>query len=184
MKPGPAASHPAQTIMLPSTSRGMPSTPRCAPRWSTPNGAIFHYFSDKEALLNAVVDWLARGLKAYSEVADQTPTASYEVMEKVVQVMREHYKRSPEATICLAALATEFAGSNHPIEKRLKEVYEVFVDGFARRLTNHPDVLNPHAAAVAFLGSVQGIAIQGLLRKDEYSIDALADAYLGMMAKW
>ncbi|MDY0042055.1 MAG: helix-turn-helix domain-containing protein [Desulforhabdus sp.] len=148
------------------------------------SGAIFHYFSSKEAILDAVVDWLARGLKAYSDVMAQAPTGSYQMMEQVLLVMREHYKRNPEATICLAALATEFAGSNHPIEKRLKEVYEVFVDGFARSLGNHLYVEDPRAAAIAFLGSVQGIAVQGLLREKEYEIDALADAYLSMMARW
>ena len=148
------------------------------------SGAIFHYFSSKEAILDAVVDWLARGLKAYYELAQQAQSGSYELMADVLLIMRDHYKRNPEATICLAALATEFAGSNHPMEERLKEVYEIFVDGFARSLSNHPHVKDPRAAAIAILGSVQGIAIQGLLREKEYNIDDLADAYLSMLAKW
>jgi AcrR family transcriptional regulator len=148
------------------------------------SGAIFHYFPSKEAILEAVVEWLARGLKAYSDVADQAQTGSYQVVEAVMVLMRDHYQRSPEATICLAALATEFAGSNHPIEKRLKEVYEVFMDSFARSLGNHPGIKNPRAAAIAFLGSVQGVAIQGLLREEEIGIEDLADAYLSMMVKW
>ncbi len=148
------------------------------------SGAIFHYFPSKEAILEAVVAWLARGFKAYSDVADQAQTGSYLVVEAVMELMQDHYRRSPEATICLAALATEFAGSNHPIEKRLKETYELFMDSFARSLCNHPGIKNPRAAAVAFLGSVQGVAIQGLLREREIGIEELADAYLSMMARW
>jgi hypothetical protein len=98
--------------------------------------------------------------------------------------MCSHFKRNPEATICLAALATEFAGSNHPIEKRLKQVYDVFVEPFARKLDDHESVTDPLAASIAFAGSVQGIAVQGLLRHGEQTIDRLAEGYLSMMKKW
>jgi len=148
------------------------------------SGAIFHHFSSKEALLDAVVDWLARGLKAYSDLTQQAETGSLELVGDILRVMVDHYKRNPEATICLAALATEFAGSNHPIENRLKEVYEVFVDSFSRSLQNHPDIEDPRAAAIAFVGSVQGIAIQGLLREGDRTIDQLAEAFLSMMSRW
>jgi AcrR family transcriptional regulator len=148
------------------------------------SGAIFHYFSSKEALLDAVVDWLARGLKAYSDLTERAEKGSLQVVDDLLRVMVEHYKRNPEATICLAALATEFAGSNHPIEKRLKDVYEVFVDSFARSLRDHPNVKDSRAAAIAFVGSVQGIAIQGLLRENDRTIDQLAEAFLSMMSRW
>lgn len=148
------------------------------------SGAIFHHFAGKEALLDAVVEWLARGLQVYSDLTAEGRKGSIELVDEILRVMRDHFKRNPEATICLAALATEFAGSNHPIERRLKEVYDVFVDAFSRSLENHPNVTDPRAAAIAFVGSVQGIAIQGLLREDEYSIDQLGEAFLSMMSRW
>jgi len=148
------------------------------------SGAIFHHFASKEVLLEAVVDWLARGMKVYSDFADQVESGSSEAVREILVIMCDHFKRNPEATICLAALATEFAGSNQPMERRLKETYEVFVNAFARLLANHPKARDPRAAAIAFVGSVQGIAIQGLLRKDEESIDQLAEGLLGMMLEW
>lgn len=148
------------------------------------SGAIFYYYPTKEAILNEVVDWLGRGLHIYSDVIQKTREGSLELVHEIIRVMCEHYRKNPEATICLAALATEFAGSSHPVEKRLKEIYEVFVDSFARALHNHPNVKDPRAVAIAFVGSVQGIAIQGLLREGETTIDELALAYLSVWQPW
>ncbi len=148
------------------------------------SGAIFHHFASKEMLLETVVDWLARGMKVYSDFAEQVESGSSKAVQHILVIMCDHFKHNPEATICLAALATEFAGSNQPMEMRLKQTYEVFVNAFARLLANHPKVHNPRAAAIAFVGAVQGIAVQGLLREQEESIDRLADGLLELMADW
>ena len=148
------------------------------------SGAIFHHFANKEAILEAVIDWLERGFHIYSEITDHAEHGSIGVVEEVLRVMCSHFRRNPEATICLAALATEFAGGGHPLETRLKEIYEVFVKSFANCLRNHPRVSDPRAAAVAFFGAVQGIAVQGLLREGEKTIDELAEGFLSMMKEW
>jgi len=148
------------------------------------SGAIFHHFPNKESVLEAVVEWLARGLRVYSDYTERAGTGTLAVVEEIITIMCNHFNRNPEATICLAALATEFAGSNHPMETRLKEVYEIFVGPFSRILANHPKVADPRAAAIAFVGGVQGIAIQGLLRESEIRIDQLARAYLSMLIEW
>jgi AcrR family transcriptional regulator len=148
------------------------------------SGAIFHHFPSKEALLEAVVAWLARGITVYSDYLNRIDTGGLPAVEGVIGIMCDHFRRQPEATICLAALATEFAGSHHPLEATLKQVYEDFVGTFARVLANHPKVRNPRAAAIAFVGAVQGIAIQGLLRENEHSIDELANAFLTLFAAW
>lgn len=147
-------------------------------------GAVFHHFPSKEDLLEAVVEWLARGIKVYSDATDSAEKPSIQVVHDVIHIMCDHFRRNPEATICLAALATEFAGSDHPMENRLKEIYAVFVDSFARVLSACPWVSNPRGAAIAFVGSVQGIAIQGLLREGDNTIDELAEAFMTMMAPW
>jgi AcrR family transcriptional regulator len=148
------------------------------------SGAVFHHFASKEALLEEVIAWLARGMRVYSDLAEQTEVGSIDAVERMLVIMCDHFKRNAEATICLAALATEFAGSNQPIEARLKETYEVFVNAFARLLANHPKVTDPRAAAIAFVGSAQGIAVQGLLRSGEETIDQLAGSFLSMLASW
>jgi AcrR family transcriptional regulator len=148
------------------------------------SGAVFHHFPSKEAILDAVVDRLERGMRIYSDMAGNAQRGSSALVEELIRVMCSHFKRSPEATICLAALATEFAGSNHPIEMRLKQVYEVFVEPFARKLKDHENVTDPRAASIAFVGAVQGIAVQGLLRDGEQTIDELAGGFLSMMKKW
>ncbi len=148
------------------------------------SGAVFHHFPTKEALLTAVVDWLARGISIYSDHLNRAEKGCLAVAEGVVDIMCEHFRRQPEATICLAALATEFAGSNHPMEKRLKEVYQDFVEAFSRILQNHPVVTDSRAAAMALIGAVQGVAVQGLLQAPERNIDELAKGFVNMLAEW
>lgn len=148
------------------------------------SGAVFHHFPSKEALLEEVVDWLARGIDIYSDHLNQAEKGSLAVAQGVVDIMCEHFRRQPEATICLAALATEFAGSRHPMENRLKEVYEDFVEAFSRVLENHPKVTDSRTAATALIGAVQGIAVQGLLQAPERSIDELANGFMGLLAEW
>lgn len=148
------------------------------------SGAIFHHFPSKEALLREVIDWLARGINIYSRHLNRAEKGSLSVVEEMLKIMCDHFKRHPEATICLAALATEFAGSDHPVERQLKEIYEDFVESFSGMLKNHPKVKNPRAAAIAFVGAVQGIAVQGLVRENEQSIYELAEAFSSMLAEW
>ena len=148
------------------------------------SGAVFHHFPSKEALLEAVVDWLARGIEIYSEHLNKAEKGSLAVAQGVVDIMCEHFRRQPEATICLAALATEFAGSKHPMEKRLKVVYEDFIEAFSRILQNHPKVTDSRGAATALIGAVQGIAVQGLLQGPERSIDDLAEGFVALLAEW
>lgn len=148
------------------------------------SGAVFHHFPSKEALLEAVVDWLARGISIYSDHLNRAERSSLAVAEGVMDIMCEHFRRQPEATICLAALATEFAGSKHPMEKRLKKVYEDFVEAFSRILQSHPKITDSTAAATALIGAVQGIAVQGLLQAPERSIDELAKGFIGLLAEW
>ena len=148
------------------------------------SGAVFHHFPSKEALLEAVVDWLARGIDIYSDHLNQAEKGSLEVAQGVVDIMCDHFRRQPEATICLAALATEFAGTKHPMVNRLKEVYQDFVEAFSRVLSNHPKITDSHTAATALIGAVQGIAVQGLLQGPERSIDELAKGFIGLLAEW
>jgi AcrR family transcriptional regulator len=148
------------------------------------SGAVFHHFPSKEALLEAVVDWLARGIDIYSDHLNRSEKGSLAVAQGVVDIMCEHFRRQPEATICLAALATEFAGSRHPMEKRLKAVYQDFIEAFSRILQNHPKITDSRAAATALIGAVQGIAVQGLLQAPERSIDELATGFMGLLSDW
>ncbi|MDR3553853.1 MAG: TetR/AcrR family transcriptional regulator [Syntrophobacteraceae bacterium] len=148
------------------------------------SGAIFHHFPNKEAILDAVVDWVERGMHIYSDIADNAARGSLALIEEVMRVMCIHFNRGPEATICLAALATEFAGSGHPMETRLKGIYQIFVDSLARKLADNKDVKDPGAASMAFIGAVQGIAVQGLLRDGERTIDELAGGFLSLLKNW
>jgi AcrR family transcriptional regulator len=148
------------------------------------SGAIFHHFPSKDAILEEVVEGLSRGIRVYSEYTERAEGGSLKLLKGVIGIMCDHFRRNPEATICLAALATEFAGSSHPMESRIKDIYEVFVEAFTRIFENHPAALSPRTASIALVGAVQGIAVQGLLREREESIDQLAESFVGLFADW
>ena len=142
-------------------------------------GALFHHFENKQQLLEAVVDRLARGMEAYrAELKGEATRAS---VQRVVRLMAEHFQRQPEATICLAALSTEFAGTGHSILARLRAVYEVFVGAFADVLALHPAVRNPRASAIVLIGAAQGLAVQGLFREGSPPLPDLAESFLRML---
>jgi AcrR family transcriptional regulator len=148
------------------------------------SGAVFHHFPNKGAILNAVVDQLEKGMRVYSDIAEKAESGSPALVEDVVRIMCSHFKRDPEAIICRSALAVEFAGSNHPIEARLRHMYDVFACPFAHKLLNHEGVTNHRAASIAFVGALLGIAVQGLLREGEESMDAIAKGFLSMIKEW
>ncbi|SFM41991.1 TetR/AcrR family transcriptional regulator [Thermodesulforhabdus norvegica] len=147
-------------------------------------GALFHHFTTKEDLLYAVIEWLSKGIKAYADQLNRVKHPSSKTISDIIDLMCSHFNRYPEATICFATLATEFSGSHHPAEKVIKEVYEIFVEAMSRVLEHHPRVSNPRAASIAFIGAVQGIAVQGLMREDETDINTLAHGFLSMLSLW
>jgi AcrR family transcriptional regulator len=142
-------------------------------------GALFHHFPSKTAILTAVIERLERGIDSYRKLLDGGGSA--ETVRRVMDLMVEHFQKQPEATVCLAALATEFAGTDAPVLKKIRRAYDIYIDAFATVLSNHPTIRDPRSAAIAFFGAVQGIAIQGLLREGTVPIDALADAFISIL---
>ncbi|MBI5443145.1 MAG: TetR/AcrR family transcriptional regulator [Deltaproteobacteria bacterium] len=141
-------------------------------------GALFHHFPNKEALLHTVIARLARGVDEYRALMEGA--SPEEAVRGVVERMCEHFRRQPEAAVCLSALATEFAGTDHPILAEIEAAYERFVEPFAAVLAQVPTVANPRAGAIAFIGAVQGIGIQGLLRGGEPPLEEMASGFLGL----
>ncbi len=138
-------------------------------------GALFHHFPNKEALLEAVVRRLSRGFAEYRAAMD--PDSVQATLERVIAAMVDHYEAQPEATLCLAALATEFGGSGHPILEDIRAAYDCFVEPFQELLSRYPGVKNPRAVAIAYIGAMQGIGTQGILREGNPSLRDLAFAF-------
>ncbi len=147
-------------------------------------GAIFHHFETKEAILEEVINWLSKGIIAYAEYLKKIDHPSSKTISEMIGIMCSHFERYPEATICLAILATEFSGTHNSIEDKIRSVYEVFIQALAPILAHHPNVKNPRASAVAFIGAVQGIAIQAIMREREVDIRTLAQGFESLLQVW
>ena len=144
-------------------------------------GAVFHHFSTKDDILNAVIEWLSKGMMQYSDFLAGKSEGDIKVVDEMIRTMLSHFERHPEATICLAMLSTEFAGSSHPVEKRLKEVYEPFLKNAARLFSKYSDIKDPRAASIAILGAAHGIGIQGLFREGETDAKSIADGLMSLI---
>lgn len=142
-------------------------------------GALFYHFPNKEAILYAVVRRLSRGFDIYRDAMGFNDPN--DAVESVLASMVKHYKKEPEATLCLAVLATEFAGSGHPILDEIRRAYDSFVTPFTEILRSNPEIKNPEAASIAFIGAVQGLGIQALLRDNSQTIEEISKAFIKML---
>jgi len=143
-------------------------------------GALFHHFSGKRAVLEAVVDRLGRGFESYRPILSGEGELGV-VVRRVAARMLDFFREQPEATVCLASLATEFAGTNDPILEKIRIAYDRFVDPFAARLSSEPKVRDPRASAIAFIAALEGLAVQSLLREGEPPPDALAGGLMNIL---
>ncbi len=143
-------------------------------------GALFHHFRGKRAVLEAVVDRLGRGFESYRPILSEDGELGV-IVRRVAARMLDFYREQPEATVCLAALATEFAGTNDPILGKIRIAYDRFVDSFAARLSLEPKIRDPRASAIAFIAALDGLAVQSLLREGDPPPDALAGGLLNIL---
>lgn len=127
-------------------------------------GALYHQFKDKEDLALAVIDWVDETWM--QEVGRLVEQESDPVVALIV-LARGHavYCRRDVARVAMA-LRLEFSGQDHPVGRRLEQVYESLVERCTRliragrRAGTIPAGPPVRAVALALIGALEGTVIQ------------------------
>ena len=128
-------------------------------------GAIYHQFENKDDLVLAVIEWTFTAWK--QEVGSASPSSSGDPVAALLALARGHavFCRRDVARLVMA-LRLEFSGRDHEVGSAIERVYEAIVDhcatliAAARRTGSIPAGPPTRAVALAFVGSVEGVAIQ------------------------
>ncbi len=133
-------------------------------------GAVFRHFATKDTILQAVMKWVAAGLMSRVDAAVQEMASPMLALEALFMAHVDFIASHPGVPrILLAEL--QRAESSPP-----KRIAQVFLRRYGERVTKlladakalgelHP-AIDTEAAAILFVGTIQGLVLQGLLAGD------------------
>ena len=150
------------------------TTAAIAERMGLTQGAIFRHFSSKDAILQAVMTWVAERLLSRVEKAAQGVVSPIAALEAIFMTNIEFVAKHPGVPRMLFGelqSATETAPKRmvQTLIKRYGErLQRLFTDGKA--CGELDATLDTEAAATLFIGTIQGLVMQSLLLNDVSTI--------------
>lgn len=143
------------------------TTAAIAQRMGLTQGALFRHFSSKDAILEAVMHWVADQLMARAETAIQGEASPLAALERLFLAHVEFVVAHPGIPRLL------FGQLQHPEETAPKRLVQDFVSRYGARLQKLIEAsvaageleagLDARAAATLFIGTIQGLVMQSLL---------------------
>ena len=154
------------------------TTQAIADRVGLTHGALFRHFPDKRAMWAAVFDWVEERLGAVVDEAFDRGGEPLDVLERVFLAHVGFISRHPGVPRIL------FHELQRPADSDFHERVRKTVRGYSKRLGSLlveakragqlPASLDEEAAAVLFIGTVQGLAVQSTLFRGEAGMNAAA----------
>jgi AcrR family transcriptional regulator len=146
------------------------TTAAIAQRMGLTQGALFRHFPSKDAILGAVMSWVAERLLARVDEAAEGATSPVAALEAVFMTHIEFVSEHPGVPRML------FGELQRPGETLPKRMAQTLIRHYGERLRRlleagkarselHAD-LDPDAAATLFIGTIQGLVMQSLLAGD------------------
>jgi len=146
------------------------TTAAIAQRMGLTQGALFRHFPSKDAILGAVMSWVAERLLARVDEAAEGATSPVAALEAVFMTHIEFVSGHPGVPRML------FGELQRPGETLPKRMAQTLIRHYGERLRRlleagkarselHAD-LDPDAAATLFIGTIQGLVMQSLLAGD------------------
>jgi AcrR family transcriptional regulator len=147
-------------------------------------GGLYHHFANKEELVLAMVE---RGRRAWEDDVGFLLTDETDPVGTLIAVARATATHSRnEVARVLSRLKTEFAETDHPVEKAINEPIAELLEVVVRLITagRTIEAIPPgppaHVVAAAYMGSIDGVV--SLLRDQEPFDVLLAEwAILGVL---
>ncbi|MGC9329515.1 MAG: TetR/AcrR family transcriptional regulator [Candidatus Hinthialibacter sp.] len=146
------------------------TTAAIAKRMGLTQGALFRHFPNKDALLQAVMEWVAQQLMSRIEKAVQAKSSPLAALESMFMAHVDFITEHPGIPRML------FGELQHSKETSPKRMAQTLVRRYGERL-NHlfeqgktcgeiDEKLDNEAAATLFIGAIQGLVMQSLLAGD------------------
>jgi len=146
------------------------TTAAIARRMGLTQGAIFRHFPTKDAILEAVMSWVSGRLLARVDAAAELGASPLAALEAVFMAHIEFVAAHPGVPRIL------FGELQRPGETLAKRIVQTLIENYGERIRRLLEAgkargeldsgLDVNAAAVLFVGTVQGLVMQSLLAGD------------------
>ena len=146
------------------------TTTAIAQRMGLTQGALFRHFPTKDAILEAVMTWVAERLLSRVDKAAQNITSPLAALEAVFMAHIDFVSEHPGVPRML------FGELQRPGETLPKRMVQTLIQRYGERLRHLLERgkaigeldanLDIEAASVAFIGSIQGLVMQSLIAGD------------------
>lgn len=146
------------------------TTSAIAARMGLTQGAIFRHFPTKNAIFEAVVEWVVERLMARVEAAAASATSPLASLERVFMAHIEFVVAHPGVP---RIIFSQLQHAEQTVAKRMvqamllrygRRMSELLTDGQScDEVDRHIDV---DAAATLFIGTIQGLVMQSLMHGD------------------
>lgn len=146
------------------------TTTAIAQRMGLTQGALFRHFPTKDAILEAVMTWVAERLLSRVDKAAQNITSPLAALEAVFMAHIDFVSEHPGVPRML------FGELQRPGETLPKRMVQTLIQRYGERLRHLLERgkaigeldanLDIEAASVSFIGSIQGLVMQSLIAGD------------------
>jgi len=146
------------------------TTSAIAKRMGLTQGALFRHFSNKNAILQAVMEWVAGRLLSRVDKAMQTAPSPLAALEAMFMAHIEFVAEHPGVPRML------FGELQRPENTASKRMVQTLIHRYGERLhrvieegkacKELADNLDTEASAILFIGTIQGLVMQSLLAGD------------------
>jgi AcrR family transcriptional regulator len=146
------------------------TTSAIAKRMGLTQGALFRHFPNKDAILQAVMEWIAERLLSRIEKAVDAKSSPLDALESMFMAHVEFIAKHPGIPRMLFG---ELQRSEETAPKRMAQTFLRRYGERLNRLFEHGKAcgeidgkLDNEAAATLFIGTIQGLVMQSLIAGD------------------
>lgn len=146
------------------------TTAAIAKRMGLTQGSLFRHFPNKEAILQAVMEWVAKQLISRVEKVVLAAPSPLAALEAMFMAHVEFVVKHPGVPRML------FGELQHAEETAPKRIVQIFISRYGKRLHQLIEQgktcgeldaqLDAEASAMLFIGTIQGLVMQSLLTGD------------------